>query len=80
MQVMVSEMTTMLTKTPYDPGAVGTSTCWLSALAMASTFDTDLMLEWAEALGEEFYGKGSNVLLGPGIYSSEHINRCRSDK
>ena len=45
----------------------GTSTCWPSTLAVAATFDTQLTYNVGVALGEEFSGKGSNILLGPGL-------------
>ena len=45
----------------------GTTTCWPSALAMGSTFDVELSNKFGIALGEEFFDKGSNVLLGPGL-------------
>lgn len=31
------------------------------------TWDRDLMLRWGEAMGAEFWGKGANVQLGPGV-------------
>jgi len=45
----------------------GTTTQWPSTLNMASTFDPDLALEWGTAMGEEFWGKGTNIQEGPGI-------------
>ena len=45
----------------------GTSTQWPSTLNMASTFDPQLAEEWGTAMGEEFWGKGTNIQEGPGI-------------
>ena len=39
----------------------GTTTQWPSTLNMASTFDPALALEWGTAMGEEFWGKGTNI-------------------
>jgi len=46
---------------------VGTVTCWPSALALAATWDPQLVRAFAEAAGEEFVGKGANGILGPSI-------------
>lgn len=51
----------------YWTELVGTVTCWPSLLSMAATFDVDIMLKFAQALGAEFKGKGANVILGPSI-------------
>lgn len=48
-------------------GKAGTSTSWPAALTVAASFDTDLMQKYGEAMGDEFYRKGSNVQLGPGM-------------
>eukprot|EP01123_Difflugia_compressa_P000523 TRINITY_DN10603_c0_g1_i1.p1 TRINITY_DN10603_c0_g1~~TRINITY_DN10603_c0_g1_i1.p1 ORF type:complete len:683 (+),score=146.01 TRINITY_DN10603_c0_g1_i1:89-2050(+) len=45
----------------------GQVTSWPCALAGASTWDTDLVQQWATAMGKEHRAKGSNVLLGPGV-------------
>ena len=45
----------------------GTSTQWPSTLNMGATFDPKLALEWGTAMGEEFWGKGTNIQEGPGI-------------
>ena len=45
----------------------GTATQWPSTLNMASTFDPELALEWGTAMGEEFWGKGTNIQEGPGL-------------
>lgn len=44
-----------------------TTTAWPSGLTMAASFDVDAMLEWGTGMGKEFFGKGSNVQLGPGL-------------
>ncbi|KAH7002544.1 glycosyl hydrolase family 3 N terminal domain-containing protein [Ilyonectria destructans] len=36
-----------------------------AGLHLAATFDKDLMYEYGKALGEEYFGKGVNVALGP---------------
>lgn len=45
----------------------GGSTCWPSDLTLGATWDLDLSSKYGVAVGEEFYGKGSNVMLGPGV-------------
>jgi beta-glucosidase len=49
------------------PCAPGSSTAWPSGLTIAATWDTALALQWGEAMGAEFRGKGANVQLGPGM-------------
>ncbi|KAF1346502.1 beta-glucosidase-related glycosidase [Delphinella strobiligena] len=36
-----------------------------ASIHVASTWDRELMYEWGSALGEEYRGKGVNVILGP---------------
>lgn len=36
-----------------------------ASIHVASTWDRELMYEWGSALGEEYKGKGVNVILGP---------------
>lgn len=50
-----------------DDKNAGTSTQWPSLLAMAATWDDSLVQRYAAAVGEEFRGKGANVILGPSI-------------
>jgi len=45
----------------------GSSTCWPSLLALASTWNTGTVRDYAEALGDEFSAKGANMILGPSI-------------
>ena len=45
----------------------GTSTAWPSGLSMAATWDVDALHEWGAGMGKEFFEKGANVLLGPGL-------------
>jgi len=52
-----------------SPG--GTATKWPSSLNMGATFSPELTGEWGEAMGEEFWGKGTNIQEGPGV------NICR---
>ncbi len=43
------------------------ATCFPTASALASTWDTELIYEVGEALGRECQALGVNVLLGPGV-------------
>eukprot|EP00413_Alexandrium_margalefii_P039480 CAMPEP_0204586102 /NCGR_PEP_ID=MMETSP0661-20131031/47296_1 /ASSEMBLY_ACC=CAM_ASM_000606 /TAXON_ID=109239 /ORGANISM="Alexandrium margalefi, Strain AMGDE01CS-322" /LENGTH=628 /DNA_ID=CAMNT_0051595715 /DNA_START=27 /DNA_END=1913 /DNA_ORIENTATION=- len=45
----------------------GTSTAFPSGLTMAASWDEEAVLEWGKGMGKEFYQKGANVQLGPGI-------------
>ena len=45
----------------------GSTTQWPSTLNMGSTFDPALAAEWGDAMGQEFYDKGSNIQEGPVI-------------
>eukprot|EP00927_Polykrikos_kofoidii_P055469 TRINITY_DN49719_c0_g1_i1.p1 TRINITY_DN49719_c0_g1~~TRINITY_DN49719_c0_g1_i1.p1 ORF type:complete len:762 (+),score=86.87 TRINITY_DN49719_c0_g1_i1:206-2287(+) len=45
----------------------GSSTAYPSVLTMAASWDRQLVRDWGAALGREFYDKGANVLLGPGV-------------
>lgn len=45
----------------------GGTTAFPSGLTVGATFDQDLALQFGAAMGEEFFGKGSNVQLGPGV-------------
>lgn len=53
----------------------GGTTCWPSGLTVASTWSMDAMSQWGTAMGGEFYGKGANVQLGPGVRPSHR--RCQ---
>jgi beta-glucosidase len=44
-----------------------TSTAWPAGLALSATWDEDCFARWAEAMGDEFYRKGANIFLGPGL-------------
>ena len=50
-----------------DDGHPGTSTAWPCSLAIAATFDVSASRDWGTAMGDEFYRKGANVQLGPGV-------------
>ena len=50
-----------------DNAHPGTSTAWPCSLAIGATFDLDASHNWGKAMGDEFYRKGSNVQLGPGV-------------
>lgn len=45
----------------------GTTTAWPSGLSMAASWDVAAMGEWGTGMGKEFYAKGANVQLGPGL-------------
>lgn len=53
----------------------GTSTQWPCSLAMAATFDPILAERWGTAMGEEFWGKGTNIQEGPGV-NVARIQKC----
>jgi len=52
---------------PTNPGEDGTTTSWPSLLALASSWDENLVRQVAAAIGSEFAGKGANVVLGPSV-------------
>ena len=55
-----------------DGSPAGNATQWPSTLNMAASWDPDLAMEWGTAMGEEFWGKGTNIQEGPGL----NIARC----
>jgi len=52
---------------PYPAGKSGTSTLWPSSLSFGATWDAELVRRVAAAIGKEYRGKGSNVILGPAV-------------
>ena len=50
-----------------DNASPGTTTAWPSGLTIAASFDAGAALEWGTGMGKEFYAKGSNIQLGPGV-------------
>jgi beta-glucosidase len=53
---------------PYTEEAnQGTTTQFPCLLAVAATFDPEASRRYANAIAEEFVGKGANVLLGPDV-------------
>jgi len=48
-------------------GQAGLSTAFPSGLTMAASWDVDAVQEWGEGMGTEFFEKGANVQLGPGL-------------
>jgi len=52
---------------PTSPGEEGTTTQWPSMLALAATWDEELVESVGQAVGREFRGKGANALLGPDL-------------
>jgi len=45
----------------------GSTTSWPSGLTMAASWDVEAMMEWGTGMGKEFFAKGANVQLGPGL-------------
>ena len=45
----------------------GTTTQFPSGLAVAASWDVAAMESWGRAMGAEFFAKGANVQLGPGV-------------
>lgn len=54
----------------YEPKN-DTTTQMPAAIKVAASWSTDVALAWGETMGKEFYGKGANVQLGPGL----NVNR-----
>ena len=50
-----------------DNAHPGSSTAWPCSLAVGATFDREAAHAWGSAMGDEFYRKGANVQLGPGM-------------
>lgn len=50
-----------------DNAHPGTTTCWPSGLTVGATWDPSAVRAWGAAMGKEFYGKGANIQLGPGL-------------
>ena len=48
-------------------GAASTSTAFPAALTVGATWSVQLAQRWGEAMGDEFFRKGANVQLGPGL-------------
>lgn len=48
-------------------GDPGTSTQFPCGLAIGATFDREVAHDWGKAMGKEFWHKGANVQLGPGL-------------
>jgi len=49
------------------PELVGTVTCFPSLLALAATWDPEIVESFGGALAAEFHGKGAHGVLGPGV-------------
>ena len=50
-----------------DDNYPGTTTSFPSGLTVAATWDPELCYQYGKAMGEEFFQKGTNVQLGPGM-------------
>jgi hypothetical protein len=48
-------------------GAGSTSTAFPAAITIAASWDATVANSWGKAMGDEFYRKGANVQLGPGL-------------
>eukprot|EP00747_Dinoflagellata_sp_TGD_P162476 gnl/TRDRNA2_/TRDRNA2_180136_c0_seq1.p1 gnl/TRDRNA2_/TRDRNA2_180136_c0~~gnl/TRDRNA2_/TRDRNA2_180136_c0_seq1.p1 ORF type:complete len:795 (-),score=113.94 gnl/TRDRNA2_/TRDRNA2_180136_c0_seq1:48-2330(-) len=53
-------------------------TIWPSQLALASTWDSALIENVAKAIGQEFRGKGANVMLGPSLTVGGSVHGSRN--
>ena len=56
----------------------GTSTQFPSSLAMAATFDPELAAAFGTAMGEEWWGKGTNIFEGPGVNVARIMHNGRN--
>eukprot|EP00299_Pterocystis_sp_00344_P019251 c9570_g1_i1.p1 GENE.c9570_g1_i1~~c9570_g1_i1.p1 ORF type:complete len:852 (+),score=231.03 c9570_g1_i1:39-2594(+) len=45
----------------------GSTTSMPSGLTIAATWDVNAAYKWGDVMGTEFFGKGANVQLGPGL-------------
>lgn len=45
----------------------GTTTAWPSSLTVAASWDPVATGKWGDGMGKEFFAKGANVQLGPGV-------------
>eukprot|EP00930_Biecheleria_cincta_P003769 TRINITY_DN10468_c0_g1_i1.p1 TRINITY_DN10468_c0_g1~~TRINITY_DN10468_c0_g1_i1.p1 ORF type:complete len:890 (+),score=136.93 TRINITY_DN10468_c0_g1_i1:86-2755(+) len=52
---------------PEPQGKQGTTIMWPCSLAFGATWDDHLVQEVSAAIGREYRGKGSNVILGPSV-------------
>ncbi|KAJ1559283.1 hypothetical protein HK405_011259, partial [Cladochytrium tenue] len=52
---------------PTGIRAADGASAFSASLNAAATFDKDLMLERGKAIGDEFYGKGADYMLGPDL-------------
>ncbi|GMH76751.1 hypothetical protein TrRE_jg8092, partial [Triparma retinervis] len=50
-----------------DDANPGTTTAFPSGLNIAATWDVDMAELWGDKMGKEFFDKGANVMLGPGL-------------
>ena len=50
-----------------DDKLPGTSTAWPSGLTAGASWDKHTVYNWGKGMGVEFYKKGANVQLGPGV-------------
>ena len=50
-----------------DNKHIGSTTSWPCSLAIGATFDPAAARAWGAGMGDEFWRKGANVQLGPGM-------------
>ena len=50
-----------------DDANVGTTTMFPSGGTVSASWDRDVLFQWGKAMCEEFWSKGANVQLGPGM-------------
>jgi beta-glucosidase len=55
----------------------GSTTSWPSSITLAAGFDRAQTKQWGAAMGREWYGKGANNQLGPGLSLARLPNNGR---
>ena len=55
----------------------GTTTSWPGSITLAAGFDREQTKVWGAAMGSEWYGKGANNQLGPGLSLARLPNNGR---
>jgi len=58
-------------------GCEGSTTSWPASINLAAGFDREMTQEWGEAMGREWYDKGANNQLGPGLSLARLPNNGR---
>jgi beta-glucosidase len=58
-------------------GCEGSTTSWPASINLAAAFNRSLTHEWGAAMGREYYAKGANLQLGPGLSLARLPNNGR---